>query len=896
MDSPGFPGRLDRLLSTRGPRVAAVHHLVIACLLFSPFFLSGNFILGSTDNFFHHYPNMLFNLKSFRDGHLGLWNPHVLCGIDFSASSHNFMYFPINWLVFSLPAKFFFLAMTMRMFVEVWLVGFLAYLFFTEEFRDRRWALFSSTLFQLSGYLFFSITTYANLTISVFTLLSLYLIWTLDRQKAWMVYAALSLCAASIMLCGNIVYAFSAMSSIAVLYAWRHWPESFALLPPSRANRIVVSALVTGLLLAMVRILPLYHGLLEGGRLEGNAIGGVMGSAYFGVTAFVAETFGIYFISSMPFYQAVSPGNGGHAQFHGFTHFGALAMMLVVLAVAGLREDRARFWLGYLGFSVLWFLVVQPASDIVSLVLYPLNHTIIPKMMIPLPVCAVAGHTGMFLASGRGRIEHRHRRILLFAAVFVVCAIAMMWIYRFGYLLEPVRRTLLGYIGAMLVLAVFLRNRPDRLGRAVASVSFLGILVLLGVIVQSVWIREPGDLMNNLFTLGIFLTSASLLGILTLAGALAWFLKGCPHRRIGFVLLGAVALAFTVVLLYPYKPLTNITISRADVLLLAVGTTRFAAITWFLAALLRKTVEDRLSLSWLLPAFLVIALVDLLPFNKMYSRQITEPFFRGSLYPPRDEFLVLKTPEGSRPLDLASYRVNHPHMILQYAGNELVSNIPSIYGVSSYGGVNSQIGKRYGLLMKEVNPRIFASIAGFNAEETDERFLDLTGCGYDYDAVSGVRIRPRALARFMLFHHAEVITDDERILKRLREPDFDPNRTLILEQTPDCAPLDKPSPAVPIPCTSPAPDEIHLAVDSASPALLLFNDAYHRGWKATADGREIQILRANFNFMAVPVPAGKYDISLEFRPEAFRHGVILTGAGLLILLSAAVFLARRNAV
>src|SRR5258707_9327565 len=42
-------------------------------------------------------------------------------------------------------------------------------------------------------------------------------------------------------------------------------------------------------------------------------------------------------------------------------------------------------------------------------------------------------------------------------------------------------------------------------------------------------------------------------------------------------------------------------------------------------------------------------------------------------------------------IDPRHYRVNNPHMALKLAGSEIEANIPSVYGVRSYGGVNSDV-------------------------------------------------------------------------------------------------------------------------------------------------------------------------------------------------------------
>ena len=52
---------------------------------------------------------------------------------------------------------------------------------------------------------------------------------------------------------------------------------------------------------------------------------------------------------------------------------------------------------------------------------------------------------------------------------------------------------------------------------------------------------------------------------------------------------------------------------------------------------------------------------------------------------------------------------------------------------------------------------------------------------------------------------------------------------------------------------------------------------------------------ANYNFMAIPVPAGESDVVLEYRPSAFRIGAICAVASLIVMaLAFAVYLVRRR--
>ena len=68
------------------------------------------------------------------------------------------------------------------------------------------------------------------------------------------------------------------------------------------------------------------------------------------------------------------------------------------------------------------------------------------------------------------------------------------------------------------------------------------------------------------------------------------------------------------------------------------------------------------------------------------------------------------------------------------------------------------------------------------------------------------------------------------------------------------------------------PDEVELQVDVDADALLILRDTYHRGWQALVDGRTVPMLRADYLFRAVTVPAGVHTVRFEYRPSTFVWG------------------------
>ncbi|HTP26516.1 MAG TPA: YfhO family protein [Anaeromyxobacteraceae bacterium] len=84
--------------------------------------------------------------------------------------------------------------------------------------------------------------------------------------------------------------------------------------------------------------------------------------------------------------------------------------------------------------------------------------------------------------------------------------------------------------------------------------------------------------------------------------------------------------------------------------------------------------------------------------------------------------------------------------------------------------------------------------------------------------------------------------------------------------------------------------EASLTVPRAGLAVVL--EPWFPGWTATVDGSPVLIARADFAFMAVPVPAGRHALRLSYSPTQLARGTWLA-SGALALLSSVLALRRR---
>lgn len=77
-------------------------------------------------------------------------------------------------------------------------------------------------------------------------------------------------------------------------------------------------------------------------------------------------------------------------------------------------------------------------------------------------------------------------------------------------------------------------------------------------------------------------------------------------------------------------------------------------------------------------------------------------------------------------------------------------------------------------------------------------------------------------------------------------------------------------------------DSLRLEIETSQPGYLYYADGYDPHWKATIDGNETPVLRANFHFKAVPVQAGKHTIIFSYKPSTLTYAITISFLTLLL--------------
>ena len=290
-------------------------------------------------------------------------------------------------------------------------------------------------------------------------------------------------------------------------------------------------------------------------------------------------------------------------------------------------------------------------------------------------------------------------------------------------------------------------------------------------------------------------------------------------------------------------------------------------------------------------ALVALLAADLIGFGLRYNTRARPE----ELYPETPSLSFLRSRPG-------------PFRVATDARGGFLINSLVPFGLEEVGGYSSFYPERAGRLLS------FAEYGGgalagrsfdrwVQLSRTDSPLLDLMNVRYVLTAPGAVppgsaRFREifrgdigiwenlEALPRAYVVPNALVRKSVDQALAVLGSPGFDKRTMVVLEENPDPSFLaDAARAAGPEGVTIDryGPDAIGLTASLSTRGWLVLADTWYPGWEAVVDGAPAQILRANANFRALPLRAGRHRVEFVFRPPAVRRGRIVSAIGVLLI-------------
>jgi hypothetical protein len=141
----------------------------------------------------------------------------------------------------------------------------------------------------------------------------------------------------------------------------------------------------------------------------------------------------------------------------------------------------------------------------------------------------------------------------------------------------------------------------------------------------------------------------------------------------------------------------------------------------------------------------------------------------------------------------------------------------------------------------------------------------------------------------------------ERAARAFLNPDFDETRSVILERR-DVGEANPGQPLTTMEATGSVRvredgvSTLRVTVIASAPGWVVVPNVWDRGWSATVNGQPTPVLRANYLFQAVAVPAGTSDVAFSYVPYGFHTGFALTMAAFAAALLAVALRMRRQSL
>ena len=126
--------------------------------------------------------------------------------------------------------------------------------------------------------------------------------------------------------------------------------------------------------------------------------------------------------------------------------------------------------------------------------------------------------------------------------------------------------------------------------------------------------------------------------------------------------------------------------------------------------------------------------------------------------------------------------------------------------------------------------------------------------------------------------------DDDAAFHALAAPDFDPEAVVLLAPVAGPLPPARAGRSFSVArVVADAPELLTVDTEASEAGFLVLTRSHDRGWEARLDGTPVPLRRADLALSAVLLPAGAHRLELVYRPVAFRVGVAVSLASLVVL-------------
>jgi hypothetical protein len=354
------------------------------------------------------------------------------------------------------------------------------------------------------------------------------------------------------------------------------------------------------------------------------------------------------------------------------------------------------------------------------------------------------------------------------------------------------------------------------------------------------------------------------LAILAALGLDALMKRSLNPLTIRWILSGTVAFGLLLtLLLYRQSDLLSVIhpnrepqMLRAILVFAVLSGVSWLLILFYFQLRMSPTLFGCLALLWL-----AIDLIGLGQYVEIEWNDPTVGFARGS-----PALAFLKSDPGLHRVDIATGHWQPSLMQL-----EKLYDIGGVFNplyLSNYSVYTGSMGSRGSPLYNLMGVKYV--VGGKSQPPGDTNFIVPV---FDSDPKVTIYLNTRSLPRVMVLYEAKVVADHDAAFAAIHQDDFDPQRTLILEDGP---PLNQPAGQSHIAVLRYDLNSSAFRVTTDRPAYFLLTDIDHPNWQATDNGGQTPIFTADYALRAVYLAPGDHHLEFQFLPVGWPLGVAVS--------------------
>jgi len=223
--------------------------------------------------------------------------------------------------------------------------------------------------------------------------------------------------------------------------------------------------------------------------------------------------------------------------------------------------------------------------------------------------------------------------------------------------------------------------------------------------------------------------------------------------------------------------------------------------------------------------------------------------------------------------------------------NRLGANLEMVLGYQTVGGFTALFPSRYYEYMNAYSenrlPEGWVNL--FYGTTRNAVLMDLLNVKYEISHTThSYALRESFLPRAFMVTDYQILDRDD-ILDFMTGPSFDPRKTLVFEkhgltESPPRYPARQSDASGVSDLTLYRPDAMVIETRTNEPGYLFVSEIFYPGWKALVDGHPQRILRGNYLFRVIELPAGKHRVEMSFDSFPIRLGMAVSALAMFLFL------------